>query len=80
MPPILVTLLTALVPVLVHEAEKLFSAPKQGTVKHAWVKGAVDDLVAGLIKRSPVEFQPAIEEIAQLMEDLIEQKLDEIDP
>ena len=80
MPPILIALLTAIVPVLVNEAEKLFDQPKQGVIKHAWVKGAVEDLVSGLIKRSPPEFAPALEDIASLLEHLIESKLQEIDP
>lgn len=80
MPPVLLALLTGLVPILVGEAEKLFDAPKQGSVKHGWVTAAVDDLVAGLIRRSPPEFQVSIHGIAGLIEELIEKKLDEIDP
>lgn len=80
MPQVLLALLTAFVPVLVGEAEKLFDAPKSGSVKHGWVIAAVDDLVAGLIRRSPPTFQVSIHGIAGLLEELIEKKLDEIDP
>ena len=80
MPAVLLALLTAFVPVLVKEAETLFDAPKQGSVKHGWVTAAIDDLVAGLIRRSPPEFQVSIHGLAGLMEELIEKKLDEIDP
>ncbi len=80
MPSLLLALLTGLVPILVHEAEKLFDTPKAGSVKHGWVTAAVDDLINGLIRRSPPEFQVSIHAVAGLVEELIEKKLDEIDP
>jgi hypothetical protein len=43
--PILIPIISAIVPLLVRKAEDEFKAPKTGAEKHAWVQGAVHDVV-----------------------------------
>ncbi len=78
----LIPILGALIPILVTQAEKLFPGPSQGSQKHAWVQGVIANLVTDVEKKLPPKsgMIPAIDEIQQLVENLIEQTLDRIDP
>lgn len=81
MPPFLLTLLTALVPLLVHEAERIIGkgAPDSasntpaGLQKHAWVTDAVNDFIGVLETKVPDWVKPEIEAFKPVLDDLIEQ-------
>ncbi len=77
MPPILVALISALIPFLVNEAEKLISrgSPQAGAVKHQWVVDAVNTFISALDAKIPDWAKPDEEALAKLIEDAIEAAL-----
>jgi hypothetical protein len=77
---ILEKLLESLIPLLVLEAEKIFSRGDEnhGEKKHAWVTAMItEDVVPMLEKRLPDFLKPDAAHLAQLIDDGIEKALAE---
>lgn len=86
MPAFLIALLSAVIPLLVNEAERIIGkgAPDSVTTpadlaKHQWVTEAVHEFIAALEKRTPDWVKPEIDAIGALIDDLIEKELAKLD-
>lgn len=80
--PVVIALLSALVPVLVELAEKQFAQPKMGDQKDSWVTGLVHELLGVVSAKVTIpdwaaQMEPGIE---KLLCDTIEAAVAKIDP
>lgn len=77
MPAIVISLVSALVPLLVQEAERLL-APSQSQDKRQWVHDAVSEALGLLQSRIPDWLKPEESQLVALIDDAIDKALDKI--
>jgi hypothetical protein len=71
--PILIPILTALIPALIKEGESLLGSPPPSD--HVWISELVDEIVSDLEAHLPAWIRPAAPELETFLSELIEKEI-----